>query len=41
MGLNPAALMDVHLLCCVNSSLRDGFIIASEESYRICLSNYV
>ena len=39
MGLNPTAFMDFHLLCCVNGGLRDGFIIFSEESYRMCLSN--
>jgi len=38
MGLNPAAFMDVCLLCRVSNGLRDGFIVVSEESYWICLS---
>ena len=38
-GLNPAASMDVCLLCCVSSGVCDGLITVPEESYRMYLSN--
>jgi hypothetical protein len=35
MGLNPAEDMDVHLVCCVDSSLCYGPITHSEETDRV------
>ena len=35
MGLNPAEDMDVHLVCCVGSSLCDGLITHSGETDRV------
>jgi len=41
MGLNLAAFIDIRLLCCVTSGLRDGLITVLEQSYRMRLSNCV